>query len=64
MIEPEMPPGEPDDWNRALVLLAACREQIDAERRQEWATDYGMPPGPERDLKTIRALNRILVLVP
>jgi len=50
-------------WEHALDLLAACREQIDAERREEWATDYRMRPGRERDLKRDRALARALILV-
>jgi len=51
-----LPPAE---WERTLELLAACRAQIDAERLEEWATDYGMRPGPERDLKRDRALARL-----
>jgi hypothetical protein len=36
-----------------------ARQLLDEIHVEELATDYGMPPGPERNLKRDRTLDRI-----
>lgn len=60
MTVPILPPGAPGDWDRrALLLASVARQLLDEIHVEELATDYGMPPGPERNLKRDRTLDRI-----